>query len=126
MSIDGTLLSVAAWSAPPLADLYEFYLLILSLPAIAFFVAVGLAVLVPVWIVVRMLRRKARWRRAEQQKFAREHDAQGRPYPPTARDLCTECQKVRPAVRHMPDGKRLCAECYERAYPSTPEQTKAR
>ncbi len=51
-------------------------------------------------------------RRASRADHERTHLPDGTPLPPVARGLCEECELVFDDVCHLPDGRRLCRECF--------------
>jgi hypothetical protein len=55
------------------------------------------------------------WRRrqSEEAEHRRRFRSDGRPYPPAARGICGRCARTCESVYHLPDGVRLCPECYD-------------
>jgi hypothetical protein len=59
-----------------------------------------------------------RRRQAEREAAAAKIGPDGRPYPPAAEGLCDRCQRAFNRVYYVPDGPRLCAECYAVLHPA--------
>jgi hypothetical protein len=51
-------------------------------------------------------------RRAERALYQRQHDAAGRPLPPSGRGICDACHRPDETVYHLPGGERRCPTCY--------------
>ena len=82
-------------------------------------IAMGVAVLVlamalVAWIVLKHYVWRAR--RAVARKGARRERTRpdGLPYPPTGMGICSECETAGHDLFHLPSGRRLCKECYDR------------
>lgn len=69
-----------------------------------------------------------RWLRASKLEHELSRlDPTGRPYPPSARGLCSRCNCVLPDVHYLPNGTGLCRSCYDRQVvqqASTPQPLK--
>ena len=54
------------------------------------------------------------WRRrqAAEEEHRRRFRPDGRPYPPSSRGICGRCARTCETVYHLPDGVRLCPECF--------------
>lgn len=51
-------------------------------------------------------------KRTQQADHRAKHHPDGRPYPPTGRGLCDNCQKPAEKVYFLSSGLRLCPDCY--------------
>ncbi len=75
---------------------------------------IGAILLVAAWTGLNITIWQARKKNAEQRERRRKYRADGSPYPPEGRGLCTACGRACEKVYHLPSGERLCPACYER------------
>jgi len=61
---------------------------------------------------VRVALNERRLRIGQQELERARLDPAGRPYPPSARGLCSRCRQVHPVVHYLSDGTALCCVCY--------------
>jgi hypothetical protein len=70
------------------------------------------AAIIGIWTGLKILVFHTRRKLAEEEQRRRKFQPDGRPYPPAAPGICSDCQLVSDSVFHLPDGRRLCAKCY--------------
>lgn len=97
-------------------------LLLLTLPIFLPVILVTLTVLAVLAIALvksRML--TIRQRRADAEARRERFDEDGHPLPPRGRGLCDACSQAEKMVYFLPEGRRLCADCFEkhRAIPTS-------
>jgi hypothetical protein len=62
---------------------------------------------------VKVVLNEHRLRMSQQELTKARLDPAGRPYPPSARGLCSRCRQVHPVVHYLSDGTALCRVCYD-------------
>ena len=68
---------------------------------------------VSTWTGIKVWLFRGRQRRGAQEEFNRRHRPDGTLLPPVAAGMCGQCSGAFDKVYHLPDGRRLCEQCYE-------------
>lgn len=100
-----------------MAQLQMFALNIRFLIGLLVFLVLVAAAVIGVWTGVKILVFHIRRKAAAEAQCRLKYRPDGQPYPPAAPGICGKCQRAFDQVYHLPDGRRLCAECYRAEMP---------
>lgn len=94
----------------------QFAQSMLLLLALLFFLAVGVIGFIAAWMFVKLLSQRRTRRRDEAQRRRDKFGHDGEPLPPAAPGLCDRCGRPFGKVYHLPSGRRLCPDDYNKAH----------
>jgi hypothetical protein len=98
-----------------MAQLEMFALNMRFLIGLLVFLLLAAAVVIGIWTGVKILVLRARRKYGKAKDHHGRFRPDGRPFPPAAPGICGKCEGAFDKVYHLPDGRKLCAKCYQLA-----------
>jgi hypothetical protein len=86
--------------------------LLIFLPIV---IVAGVTLTLSTIAMIRMIVHRAKVRHAEQQAWRETHDENGELLPPVSEGICQQCGRYFRRIYYLPDGSRICEECYKPA-----------
>lgn len=96
-------------------QLFNFAMSIRLLVGILVALLLVAVVLISTWTGLRVFLFRRTVRKSEEHEHRRKFRPDGTPYPPRGEGICSQCGKVGKEIFHLPDGRRLCLDCYDAA-----------